>query len=414
MTDVSVKERTEADLRRQAAFVRLSREVAVAANGSVDVAENHASHPPAGVRPHAVARRARAPPAPDRASDPTPSVWHLTDQVRFGSFAASSEARAVERGVGMIGGSGRGRSPPGSPSTTPIAFSAARRRSPPASTGAVAFPVLVGTKVVGVLEFFSVHRTAPDRRRHGGDRRHRDATRRVIERARAEEDLRDYTERLETLSRRLLQAQETERRHVACELHDEIGQALTALKLNLQNATDEVARGAARAATAAMIEQSIALVDRTLQQTRDLFARPAPGRAGRSRARTGLRWCLSRQGERAGFVTEFHSDVDDVVPSEIATTCFRIAQEALTNVARHARATRSRWRSRARRGIELVIRDFGRGFDREQATMRAERGKSLGLLSMGERAALIGGTLTIDSTMGRGTVVRAQLPVPTI
>ena len=75
---------------------------------------------------------------------------------------------------------------------------------------------------------------------------------------------------------------------------------------------------------------------------------------------------------------------------------------------------RARVRHDARHGLELVIRDFGRGFDRDREAARAQRDKSLGLLSMGERAALIGGMLPIDSTVGCGSVVRAQLPLPAV
>ncbi len=102
------------------------------------------------------------------------------------------------------------------------------------------------------------------------------------------------------------------------------------------------------------------------------------------------------------------------VPSEVATTCFRIAQEALTNVVRHAEAT-SVTRTLARQGaaLELVVRDCGRGFDQALATAQAERGRSLGLLGMRERAALIGATLGIESTPGHGTAIRVLLPLVT-
>jgi PAS domain S-box-containing protein len=416
MTDVSDKERAEADLRRQAAFVRLAGEVAVAANGSVAVAQTMQAilrlvcdqmHWPVG---HALLLQRI-----DRLTTP-PSVWHLGDEMRFGPFAANSEARAVERAVGMVGRVWA-RAEPAWIAVDDETRDFTRRDAALAVglRGAAAFPVLVGAQVVGILEFFFEHPAAPEDDVMEVIAGIATQLGRVIERARAEEDLRDYTERLETLSRRLLQAQETERRHVACELHDEIGQELTALKLNLQKLGDGLDRDIDRNTAHARLVESIVLVEQILQQTRDLSLDLRPSVLDDLGLVPALRWCLSRQGERAGFVTEFHSDVEDVVPSEIATTCFRIAQEALTNVARHACATRVQMALlKLDTGIALEIRDYGRGFDRDGEIARAARGKSLGLLSMGERAALIGGTLTIDSTVGRGTVVRAQLPLPAV
>ncbi|MEO6028760.1 MAG: PAS domain S-box protein [Candidatus Binatia bacterium] len=410
MSDVSEKERAEADLRRQAAFVRLAREVAVAANGSIDVAQtisvilrlvcDHMQWPVG----HALLLQRI-----DRFT-PAPSVWHLTDQERFGALAASSEARSVDRGVGLIGHVATQAEPTWITIDTATDFP---RRDAARTAGlhaAVEFPVLVGTQVVGILEFFSESNAGPEHDVIEVIAGVATQLGRVIERARAAVDLRDYTERLETLSRRLLQAQETERRHVARELHDEIGQALTALKLNLQALGNEPATDGGRA----MLDESIAIADQALQQTRDLSLNLRPALLDDLGLIPALRWYLDRQGRRAGFATEFEAnEVGDAVPSDVATTCFRIAQEALTNVARHAQATKvSMALSRRGTGLELVVRDSGRGFDRERAAATAERGGSLGILSMGERAALVGGTLTIDSAVGRGTVIRLHLPLP--
>jgi signal transduction histidine kinase len=96
----------------------------------------------------------------------------------------------------------------------------------------------------------------------------------------------------------------------------------------------------------------------------------------------------------------------------VETTCFRVAQEAFTNVIRHAQARRVDVELRAACGeLELVVRDDGRGFDVGEARRRATRGKSQGLLSMQERVALAGGKLEIDSALGQGTAVRARLPL---
>jgi signal transduction histidine kinase len=405
MTDVTEQQRAEDAIRRQAAFVKLSREVAVTANEAGDVREaietvlrlvcEHTAWPVG----HAVL-------LPNvRGRTDTVDLWHVDDPERFGVVRAAA-ATPVQRGIGILGEvweTGRpvwtvdGRDEPGA------ALAAGLRT-------ALACPILVGSTVVGVFEFFSTRRVRP------GD----DFVEvmmgigaqlgRVIERADAEEHLREYAERLTTLSRRLIEAQESERRVVSRELHDEIGQAFTALKLNLQ----ALIAGIDPEATRVTLEESLGLADQALRQARDLSLDLRPALLDDLGLVPALRWYLDRQGKRAGFATEFAaSDVGNEVPAEVATTCFRIAQEALTNVARHAAATKVTMEL-SRRGtvLELVVRDCGRGFDAARASLGAAGGESLGLLGMRERAALVGGSLTIDSTPGSGTEVRVQLPVP--
>jgi signal transduction histidine kinase len=150
-----------------------------------------------------------------------------------------------------------------------------------------------------------------------------------------------------------------------------------------------------------------------LQQTRDLSLGLRPALLDDLGLVPALRWYLDRQGQRAGFATEFAVAAgDDAVPPEVATTCFRIAQEALTNVARHADATKDSMEPTRRDAVlELVVRDSGRGFDPRAVSTRANGRGTLGILSMGERAALVGGELVIDSAVGRGTEVRVRLPL---
>lgn len=406
MTDVTEQSRTEEAVRRQATFVALSREVATTANQAVGVGEAvrailrlvciHTGWPVG----HAVLL--------DRGAEqaPPPSLWYLADPARFGELRAMSDATPYRRGIGSIGqvwktGQAAWIAETHAPSLRRAAVMASGLR------GGFAFPVLVGTTVVGVLEFLSEDDEPPADDLVAVLEGIGTQLGRVIERAEAEDHLREYAERLEGLSRRLIEAQETERRHVARELHDEIGQALTALKLNLRAIESETNP----ALTRGILEESLVLAERTLQQTRDLSLDLRPALLDDLGLVPALRWYLDRQGRRAGFATEFIADeIVDALPSEVATTCFRIAQEALTNVVRHAQAT-SVTMSLARQGaaLELVIRDSGRGFDAALATARAEHGASLGLLGMRERAALIGATLVIESTPGQGTAIRVLL-----
>lgn len=126
-----------------------------------------------------------------------------------------------------------------------------------------------------------------------------------------------------------------------------------------------------------------------------------------------LRWLVDRQARRAGLAGHFSSPKSEpALHPDVATACFRVAQEALSNVMRHARA-RNVW-VRLRRdgaGVRLVVRDDGIGFDPREAGRRSSRGASLGLLGIRERTELIGGRAVIESEPGHGTSVVAWFPL---
>lgn len=235
------------------------------------------------------------------------------------------------------------------------------------------------------------------------------AIRYAIERHGAEVALRDSARRLHVLSHRLLQAQEAERRQIARELHDQIGQALTALKLNLQalsGAANEQVR-------AERISDSIGIADHLLQQIRDMSLDLRPSLLDDLGLIPALRWYVDRQGQRSGLRIEFSTDrFDNRFSPAVETTCFRVAQEALTNVFRHAGAASVRLELR-RDGAELrlTVRDDGCGFDVSSAQQRAKEGESVGLLGMQERVQLASGRLEIQSSAGSGTAISAWFPL---
>ena len=222
----------------------------------------------------------------------------------------------------------------------------------------------------------------------------------ITERKRAEEELGRRTRQLEALSRRLIEAQEAERRAVARELHDDFGQVLTALKLNLQ------AQGRGDA-------ESIALVDGAIARMRELAQDLRPPLLDELGLEASLRWYVEREAKRAGLASRLAlAPLVQRPPAAVETTCFRVAQEALTNVIRHAQAHVVDVELSAANGtLQLMVHDDGRGFDVPAARKRAVNGGSQGLLSMQERVALAGGDLEIDSAPGRGTTVRARLPL---
>ena len=204
----------------------------------------------------------------------------------------------------------------------------------------------------------------------------------------------------EAWSRKLIEAQEAERRAVARELHDDFGQVLTALKLNLQRRDRDDA-------------ETIALVDSAIARMRELAHDLRPPLLDEFGLEASLRWYVEREAKRAGL--DFRLALAPFArrpPIAVETTCFRIAQEALTNVVRHAQARLVEVElSEANGTLLLTVRDDGQGFDVAAARRRAAQGGSQGLLSMQERVTLADGDLHIDSTPSRGTAIRARLPL---
>jgi len=231
----------------------------------------------------------------------------------------------------------------------------------------------------------------------------------ITDRKKAERALREYADRLQGLSRRVVEVQEEERRHLARELHDEIGQSLTAIGITLQ-----AVKRSGGAAELPQLEECIGMVDHAIQQVRHLSLDLRPAMLDDLGLVSALRWYLDHQAQRVGYAARLASDKkDDVrIAPAIEIAAFRVAQEALTNVARHARAQRVNVRLRVRGGaLRLVVRDDGSGFDPEAIHQRGDSGAGLGLLGMRERAALLGGRVKIRSAPGRGTEVRLTIPL---
>jgi signal transduction histidine kinase len=216
-------------------------------------------------------------------------------------------------------------------------------------------------------------------------------------------------ERLRALSQRLMDAQESERRHIARELHDEIGQALTMVKINLQT----IQRLSDPALISQQADETIKIIEPTLQQVRNLSLRLRPSLLDDLGLVAALRWYLDRQSRRADFALQFNADpLMKRLPAETETACFRIVQEAITNVIKYSEAKEVDVVLRqVDRFLELIVRDTGIGFNVALAQAKAAEGGSFGLLSMAERALLVGGSFDIQSELGRGTEIRARLPI---
>jgi len=217
------------------------------------------------------------------------------------------------------------------------------------------------------------------------------------------------SKKLQILSHRLVEVQESERRHIARELHDEIGQSLTAAEMNLQAALAQ----RDSAALERRLEESIQSVERVLEQVHDLSLNLRPSMLDDLGLEPALRWYTHRQAALTGLKAEFRADpLEQRLDPIIETECFRVAQEALNNVVRHAQARSVTVDLAQRNGhLHLTVRDDGVGFDVTKLRDEAVRGASLGLLSMEERAALAGGGLRFVSIPGQGTEISAWFPL---
>lgn len=210
--------------------------------------------------------------------------------------------------------------------------------------------------------------------------------------------------------RRVIEAQEAERRRISRELHDQVGQILTAVKMNLH----VLQHKCTQPEILLSINENLKVIDEVVDQIRDLSVDLRPLLLDDLGLVVALRWYLERQTRNLGIPAKFVSgslDEDDRFSSELETACFRIVQESVTNIVRHARATRISVRlERLVSDLVLLITDDGAGFD--MRLVRTSSGMStLGLRGMEERAHAVGGTITIDSAPALGTEICVRFPI---
>jgi signal transduction histidine kinase len=215
----------------------------------------------------------------------------------------------------------------------------------------------------------------------------------------------DLSERIAQDSlRRVVEAQELERRRLARELHDETGQALTSILLGLKALEERTDDPASRAATEELRE----LVVSTLQDVRRLAVELRPSALDDFGLVAALERLTASFAEQTGISVDFQTALaDERLPEEVETALYRIVQESLTNVVKHARARRvSILLARKAGAVKAVVEDDGQGFD-----PAAQTGGGYGLVGMRERLALLGGRLEVESSRGAGTTIAAEVPV---
>ncbi len=228
----------------------------------------------------------------------------------------------------------------------------------------------------------------------------------IEDRKQAEDALRRSLDDLRALAARLQSVREEERTRVARQIHDELGQALTGIKLESASLIRELPAEAKQQSKRA---ESIAkLADETIQAVRRISTELRPGILDDLGLAAAVEWVAEEFKARTGTKVQLTlPGVELAIDREHATALFRILQEILTNVARHANATQVNVRLVKEAGsLILEVHDNGKGVSKEELSA----GRSLGILGMRERALLLGGQLTISGAPASGTTVTVQVP----
>lgn len=226
------------------------------------------------------------------------------------------------------------------------------------------------------------------------------------EREKLFKEINNGRKRLKLLSARLIEVQENEKRNIARELHDEIGQILTAIKIDLQRIKQESISDESNL----LIDDCTSLVEKTISIVRNLSHELRPSIIDDLGLTAALRWYIDKFSQRTGIkVNKQISKIDKFLPPEGVITLFRVCQEALTNIAKHSQADYVTVSLNKEKNIvNLLIEDNGKGFEAKKALRLAAKGEGLGLLNMQERVELINGKLKIVSSKNSGTKIKVM------
>lgn len=233
----------------------------------------------------------------------------------------------------------------------------------------------------------------------------------IEERRRTERSLRATERKLRVLSSHLLNAQENERRRISFELHDELGQALTTLKLHIrsiQRALPDTA-GSVIEESESVLQYVDEIIENVRRVSRDLSPCVLDDLGLMVALRSMVEEFMKRRSVRVSIQV---SDVIDRLPRRAQILVYRICEEALTNIGKHSGATHARILMRKRSSkLRCVIEDNGKGFDADQLKMRSLEERGLGLVAMSERARMLGGRLHVWSKQGKGCRISFTIPI---
>ncbi|MBW2334973.1 MAG: PAS domain S-box protein, partial [Deltaproteobacteria bacterium] len=233
----------------------------------------------------------------------------------------------------------------------------------------------------------------------------------ITKHKRAEEALQESGKRLRFLSSQLIMAQEKERRRISIELHDELGQALMVLKLQLRSMREQLKED--QTALREECEQILHYIDDVTENVRRLSRDLSPSILEDLGLLPSLRWLIHEFTKHHPIKSKLDiEDTPDLFSKEDERIIFRIFQEALTNIGKHAQATHVSVIIKLQHGeVSFVVEDNGKGFDVEQIFSREATEMGMGLATMEERARMVGGSLDIWSQEGIGTRISFSIPM---
>ncbi len=237
----------------------------------------------------------------------------------------------------------------------------------------------------------------------------------IAERLKMEQALQESKKQLRILASQILSAQENERKRIALEVHDVLGSSLSAIKFKAEEALGHLPKdGTLNRAISKPLETLIPLIKDTIEEARRIQADLRPPLLDDLGILATLSWfCRRFETIYSGIEVEQAITIrEEEVPDHLKIVLFRITQEAMNNIGKHAKADSVYLGLRKVDGaIELCIKDNGEGFDPESLSSREISKKGLGLSSMKERIEFSGGSFSIDSVKGKGTVIRAVWPI---
>jgi len=394
-------------LQQESAFVQLHKDIAVASNETRNVTEtfqyclrricNHTRWPVGHL--YLVDKNAKPPLV-------SSTIWHLEDLDQFETFRSISEATTFDPGIGLPGRVLESGKPAWIIDVTQDPnFPRAKLSKNLGVKAGFAFPILIREEVVGIMEFFSEEAAKPkdellEIMAHIGAQLGR-----VIERQRAEKEDQHSRQQLLNLYHRLEMIQAEERTRIAREIHDELAQVLTALKLEISLLKKKLSNQAP--ALQKNAETLLNLVDQTIPAVKELIHDLRPPILDDF----GLQETISWQGKEFERRTGIHCDLNlnltnPEIDSARTTAMFRIFQETLNNVVRHARAHHVKVNLEDDANmLTLRVEDDGIGIDSKELQNR----KSLGIMGMRERARVWGGQVDFQSESQKGTTVVVQI-----
>jgi PAS domain S-box-containing protein len=232
----------------------------------------------------------------------------------------------------------------------------------------------------------------------------------ITERKQAEEALKESEKQLRVLSSQLVAAQETERKRISRELHDELGQALTVIKLRFDFVEKNLFED--QAEIRQECEYGLHYIDQVIENVRRLSRDLSPSILEDFGLSAALRWLINNfaKSYKMKVVLEM-TDVDTLLPPETHVAIYRTLQEALTNIGKHSRAKNVTVAIHEHDGrVSFSIEDDGIGFDPAEAMRRNPAEKGLGLETMKGRAQMAGGVLRVQATKGKGTLITLSIP----